>query len=87
VRACSCVYTPISMLIMGYALWTYEWRSSFMRKKQVRVVGAARGVQGGGKALILRARWQGLANERCRICTRTTNSRAPSALPMASLQF
>mmetsp|Transcript_8444 Transcript_8444/g.21119 ORF Transcript_8444/g.21119 Transcript_8444/m.21119 type:complete len:173 (-) Transcript_8444:570-1088(-) len=31
----TCVYTPIAMLIMGYALWTYEWRSSFMRKKQL----------------------------------------------------
>ncbi len=32
----SCIYTPLSMLIMVYALFTYEWRAWFLRKKQVR---------------------------------------------------
>lgn len=31
----TCIYTPIAMLIMGYGLFTFEWRSQFMRKKQV----------------------------------------------------
>jgi hypothetical protein len=32
----TCVYTPIAMIIMAYGLWTYQVRSEFMRKKQVR---------------------------------------------------
>lgn len=31
----TCVYTPISMLIMVYALFTFEWRAKFMHKKQM----------------------------------------------------
>lgn len=31
----SCVYTPVAILIILYALFTYEWRSRFMRKKHV----------------------------------------------------
>lgn len=31
----TCVYTPVSMLIMAYALFTFEWRSKFMSKKQM----------------------------------------------------
>ncbi len=32
----TCVYTPLAMLIMAYALFSYEFRNSFMKKKQVR---------------------------------------------------
>mmetsp|Transcript_10385 Transcript_10385/g.18066 ORF Transcript_10385/g.18066 Transcript_10385/m.18066 type:complete len:161 (-) Transcript_10385:307-789(-) len=31
----TCIYTPIAMLIMAYGLFTYEWRSHFLRKKQL----------------------------------------------------
>jgi hypothetical protein len=31
----TCIYTPLSVLIMAYALFTYEWRARFLRKKQV----------------------------------------------------
>ncbi|PNH03530.1 Vacuolar transporter chaperone 1 [Tetrabaena socialis] len=31
----TCIYTPLSILIMCYALFTYEWRSKFMRTKQL----------------------------------------------------
>jgi hypothetical protein len=31
----TCVYTPLAMLIMGYALFTFEYRSRFMHKKQM----------------------------------------------------
>ncbi|PNW74778.1 hypothetical protein CHLRE_12g510250v5 [Chlamydomonas reinhardtii] len=31
----TCIYSPLSILIMGYALFTYEWRSKFMRTKQI----------------------------------------------------
>ena len=33
----TCIYAPLSVLIMCYALFTYEWRSFFLRKKQARV--------------------------------------------------
>lgn len=29
------VYAPVSLFIMAYALFTYEWRSRFMHKKQI----------------------------------------------------
>lgn len=29
----TCVYTPLAMLIMAYALFTFEYRSKFMAKK------------------------------------------------------
>mmetsp|Transcript_24836 Transcript_24836/g.54086 ORF Transcript_24836/g.54086 Transcript_24836/m.54086 type:complete len:148 (-) Transcript_24836:784-1227(-) len=29
------IYTPLAILIMVYALFTYEWRSRFLRKKQM----------------------------------------------------
>ena len=31
----TCIYAPLSIVIMGYALFTYEWRAWFLRKKQV----------------------------------------------------
>ena len=31
----TCIYAPLSILIMCYALFTYEWRAWFLRKKQV----------------------------------------------------
>lgn len=31
----TCIYAPLSMIIMAYALFTYEWRSQFMKKKQI----------------------------------------------------
>ncbi len=31
----TCIYAPLSILMMAYALFTYEWRSKFMRTKQV----------------------------------------------------
>ncbi len=31
----TCIYSPLAILIMCYALFTYEWRSKFMRTKQV----------------------------------------------------
>jgi len=31
----TCVYAPLGVIILAYALWTYEIRSTFMRKKQV----------------------------------------------------
>lgn len=31
------IYTPVSLFIMIYALFTYEWRRRFMHKKQVSV--------------------------------------------------
>jgi hypothetical protein len=33
----TCCYTPLAILIMLYALFTYEYRSKFLRKKQVGV--------------------------------------------------
>mmetsp|Transcript_24197 Transcript_24197/g.66235 ORF Transcript_24197/g.66235 Transcript_24197/m.66235 type:complete len:168 (-) Transcript_24197:652-1155(-) len=30
----TCIYAPLGMIILAYALWTYEIRSKFMRKKQ-----------------------------------------------------
>ena len=35
----TCIYAPLSILIMVYALFTYEWRSWFLRKKQVGEAG------------------------------------------------
>jgi hypothetical protein len=32
----SAVYVPVAILMILYALFTYEWRSKFMHKKQVR---------------------------------------------------
>ena len=32
----SAVYVPVAILMVCYALFTYEWRSKFMQKKQVR---------------------------------------------------
>lgn len=31
----SVIYVPVAILIICYALFTYEWRAKFMRKKQV----------------------------------------------------
>jgi hypothetical protein len=31
----TCIYTPLAMIIMVYALFTYEWRARFLRKKQM----------------------------------------------------
>mmetsp|Transcript_16369 Transcript_16369/g.34210 ORF Transcript_16369/g.34210 Transcript_16369/m.34210 type:complete len:100 (+) Transcript_16369:3-302(+) len=31
----TCIYTPLAILIMCYALFTYEFRSKFLRKKQM----------------------------------------------------
>lgn len=31
----SAVYVPVAILMICYALFTYEWRSKFMHKKQV----------------------------------------------------
>ncbi|GFR44876.1 hypothetical protein Agub_g6219 [Astrephomene gubernaculifera] len=31
----TCIYSPLSVLIMCYALFTFEWRSKFMRTKQI----------------------------------------------------
>eukprot|EP00879_Flechtneria_rotunda_P024964 GHRR01026492.1.p1 GENE.GHRR01026492.1~~GHRR01026492.1.p1 ORF type:complete len:101 (+),score=34.04 GHRR01026492.1:317-619(+) len=31
----SAVYVPVAILMVCYALFTYEWRSKFMQKKQV----------------------------------------------------
>lgn len=31
----SCVYIPVSILVLIYALFTYQWRSTFMKKKQI----------------------------------------------------
>ena len=31
----TCIYAPLSILIMIYALFTYEWRCYFLRKKQM----------------------------------------------------
>ncbi len=31
----TCIYSPLAILMMCYALFTYEWRSKFMRTKQV----------------------------------------------------
>lgn len=39
----TCIYSPLSILIMGYALFTYEWRSKFMRTKQARARAASAG--------------------------------------------
>jgi hypothetical protein len=30
------VYVPVAIIMILYALFTYEWRSRFMHKKQVR---------------------------------------------------
>ena len=32
----TCIYAPLSIIMMAYALFTYEWRGYFLRKKQVR---------------------------------------------------
>ena len=32
----SCIYAPLSIVMMCYALFTFHWRSKFMRTKQVR---------------------------------------------------
>jgi hypothetical protein len=32
----SAVYVPVAILMICYALFTYEWRSKFMHRKQVR---------------------------------------------------
>lgn len=32
----SAVYVPVAIIMILYALFTYEWRSRFMHKKQVR---------------------------------------------------
>lgn len=37
----TCIYAPLSIIMMAYALFTYEWRGYFLRKKQVRA-GCAR---------------------------------------------
>jgi len=34
----SAVYVPVAIVMILYALFTYEWRSKFMHKKQVRHV-------------------------------------------------
>lgn len=34
------VYVPVAILMICYALFTYEWRSKFMHKKQVRWFGS-----------------------------------------------
>jgi fumarate reductase subunit D len=34
----TCIYTPLAMLIMGYALFTYQWRAHFMSKKIMGMV-------------------------------------------------
>ena len=34
----TCIYAPLSVLIMCYALFTFEWRRRFMRQKQVSVI-------------------------------------------------
>eukprot|EP00798_Chlamydomonas_sp_ICE-L_P028056 gene28056-31157_t len=34
----TCIYAPLSILIMVYALFTYEWRSRSMKKKLVGFV-------------------------------------------------
>lgn len=34
----SAVYVPVAILMICYALFTYEWRSKFMHRKQVRAV-------------------------------------------------
>jgi uncharacterized membrane protein YidH (DUF202 family) len=31
----TCMYTPMAILMMLYALFTYEWRSHFMKKKML----------------------------------------------------
>lgn len=31
----TCIYAPLSILIMCYALFTYEWRVYFLKKKQM----------------------------------------------------
>lgn len=31
----TCIYAPLSITMMAYALFTYEWRSYFLRKKQM----------------------------------------------------
>lgn len=31
----TCIYSPLAILMMCYALFTYEWRSKFMRTKQI----------------------------------------------------
>jgi hypothetical protein len=31
----SAVYVPVAIIMICYALFTYEWRSKFMHKKQV----------------------------------------------------
>jgi hypothetical protein len=31
----SAVYVPVAILMICYALFTYEWRSKFMHRKQV----------------------------------------------------
>jgi hypothetical protein len=31
----SAVYVPVAIIMILYALFTYEWRSRFMHKKQV----------------------------------------------------
>jgi hypothetical protein len=35
IDAITIIYAPIGMFILAYALWAYELRSRFMRKKQV----------------------------------------------------
>lgn len=39
----SAVYVPVAILMICYALFTYEWRSKFMHRKQVRRCGGLRG--------------------------------------------
>lgn len=31
----TCIYAPLSILMMCYALFTFVWRSKFMRRKQI----------------------------------------------------
>ena len=44
----TCIYTPLAILILCYALFTYTWRSHFMQKKQVRCSAAAAALQSSG---------------------------------------
>lgn len=37
----SAVYVPVAIIMILYALFTYEWRSRFMHKKQVSAWGCA----------------------------------------------
>lgn len=35
INVITCIYTPLAILIMCYALFTYEFRSKFLRQKQL----------------------------------------------------